>query len=241
MKMRIQKALAEAGVASRRAVEEMILEGRITVNGELVVRLPCFVDLSVDQVCVDGRKIGGRRPSYEYFLLNKPRGVVCTQDDPQGRPRAADLIPQTGKRIYCVGRLDAESTGLIILTNDGELTNYLTHPRYGVMKTYIIEVDGLPMAEQIEKLQRGVYLDGRRTGGAQVRILQRGRQRSLLELRLTEGRNREIRRLLARVGHKVRRLKRVAIGPVTDKGLKIGGFRVLRHAEVERLRHSGRK
>jgi 23S rRNA pseudouridine2605 synthase len=239
--MRIQKALAGAGVASRRAVEEMVLAGRITVNGQRVAKLPCFVDLAEDDVRLDGRKIRSRRPAYRYLLLNKPRGVVCTQRDPQGRPRACELIPQTGKRIYCAGRLDADSTGLVILTNDGELTDCLTHPRYGVVKTYVVEVDGRPTAEEIDKLTRGMYLGRRRTRGAKVKILRRGLKRSLLEIKLAEGRNRQVRRMLASLGHKVRRLKRVAIGPVTDKGLKIGSFRILKQAEVASLRRSGRK
>jgi 23S rRNA pseudouridine2605 synthase len=239
-KIRIQKALAEAGVASRRAVEEMILEGRITVNGDPVASLPCFVDLATDDVRVDSQKVSGRKVSCEYYLLNKPRGVVCTQDDPEGRPRACDLIGDTGKRIYCAGRLDADSTGLVILTNDGDLTERLTHPRYGVAKTYVVEVDGCPDPKHLEKLAGGLYLDGKRAGGAQVKMLRRTPDRSLLEIKLAEGKNRGIRFLLARIGHKVRRLKRVAIGPITDAGLKIGSFRVLRQAEVERLRHGGR-
>ena len=240
-RIRIQKALANAGVASRRAVEEMVLEGRITVNGRRVSKLPCFVDLVADDVRVDGQKVRTRRRRHKYFLLNKPRGVVCTQDDPSGRPRATDLIPGAGGRIYCVGRLDADSTGLIILTDDGELTNYLTHPRYGVVRTYVVEVDALPTAQELEKLSKGMRLDGKRTAGAQVKVLRRAPERSLLEVKVAEGPNREVRRLLARLGHKVRRLKRTAIGPITDKGLKIGSFRILKHAEVSQLRRSGRQ
>jgi 23S rRNA pseudouridine2605 synthase len=240
-KVRIQKLLSEAGVASRRAVEEMILEGRITVNGSVVADLPCFVDPRTDRIQVDGRVV--RRPSRGqavYLLLNKPRGVVCTQSDPAGRPRAVDLVGQIpGGRVYCVGRLDVDSTGLILLTNDGELTHYLTHPRYGVPKTYVVEIDGRLSGEQIAALKRGVYLDGKRTGGASVRVLRKSHQRSLLEITLHEGRNREIRRVLLTFGVRVKRLKRVAIGPVSDRGLKIGRFRPLRPGEVARLKRSG--
>jgi len=242
-KVRLQKALANAGVASRRAVEEMAVEGRITVNGEPVTALPCFVDLSQDEVRVDGRPIRPKRGNAArrtYILLNKPRGVVCTQRDPEGRPRAVDLVPDLDKRVYCVGRLDKDSTGLVLLTNDGELTERLTHPRYGVTKTYVVQVDGRVGGADVEQLRRGTHLDGRRASASGVKVLRRGRQNSLLEIRLAEGRNREIRRMLARLGHKVRRLKRTAIGPVTDKGLKIGSFRVLASDEVARLRRAAR-
>jgi len=237
-KVRIQKLLSAAGVASRRAAEQLILDGRVEVNGKLVADLPFFVD-DGDEVRVDGRPVRRRRQSV-HFLLNKPRGVVCTQSDPQGRPRAIDLLPPGQGRLYTVGRLDVDSTGVILLTDDGPLTQYLTHPRYGVPKTYVVEIDGLLAAEQIDQLKHGVYLDGRRTGGAAVKVLGRGGGWSALEITLTEGRNREIRRVLAGFGHKVRRLKRVAIGPVTDRGLKIGHFRRLTDREVAQLRRAGR-
>lgn len=239
-RMRIQKALSQAGAASRRAVEQMVLEGRVSVNGEQVRELPCFVDLAADEVRLDGTRVRAPSSRKVYFLLNKPRGVACTQHDPQGRPRAVDLIPPIGERVYCVGRLDIESTGLILLTNDGELTQHLTHPSSGVVKRYVAEVDGRPTAEAIAALKAGTYLDGRRTRPAVVKVLRRSNKRSLLEIGLSEGRNREIRRVLARLGHRVRRLKRVAIGPVTDKGLKVGGYRRLRAAEVAALRRCGR-
>ncbi len=241
-KVRVQKHLAELGVASRRAVEEMILEGRVSVNGKLIVDLPCFVDPDSDKIMVDGRYI--KKPRTEkkiYFLLNKPKGVICTQSDPLGRPRAVDLVGHVGKRVYCVGRLDEDSTGLIIITNDGDLTEYLTHPRYCVEKTYVVEVDGRVVSEDITKLKQGVYLDGKRTQNAKVKIIKRGPARSLLEIKLTEGRNREIRRILAGLGHKVRKLKRTAIGPITDRGLKVGSNRCLSFAEVGRLRKAGKK
>ena len=240
-KARIQKVLAEAGVASRRAIERMVLEGRISINGSYVSELPCFVDPASDVVRVDGRGVSFRRPQRKvYYLLNKPRGVVCTQDN-QGddRPRAVDLVPPVKERIYCIGRLDAESTGAIILTNDGELTEYLTHPRYGVVKTYVVEVDGRLSGGEIEKLKAGVYVDGKQTRAAGIKVLHRGAKRSLLEFRIREGRNREIRRMLAQLGVKVRGLKRTAIGPLTATGLKVGRFRRLVAAEVARLRRCG--
>lgn len=240
-KVRIQKALAHVGVASRRIVEEMLMEGRVTVNGELVRDLPCFVDPETDDIRVDGRRVRKREQPKVHYLLNKPQKVVCTQRDPQKRTRAVDLIPDIPQRVYCVGRLDADSTGLIILTNDGDLTQFVTHPRYGVEKTYVVEIEGRLDEKKVQKLKDGVYLDGRSGSGAKVRVLKRGNKRSLLEVTLREGRNREIRRTLARLGHKVRRLKRTAIGPITDRGLKIGSYRRLRPQEVQRLRRSGRQ
>ena len=239
-KTRIQKVLSEAGLASRRAAEQMILDGRITVNGVLVTQLPCFVDPAVDDISVDGQAVARRSLERVYVLLNKPRGVVCTQQDPRGRPRAADMVPHLRQPVYCIGRLDDDNTGLIVLTNDGELTQYLTHPRYGVPKTYVVEVDGRLDSKAIAGLKGGVYLDGKRTGRASVKVLRSGPARSLLEISLAEGRNREVRQILARLGHKVRRLKRTAIGPITDRGLKVGHWRPLTAAEVAKLRQCGR-
>ncbi len=235
--IRIQKVLAQAGVASRRAAEEMVLEGRVEVNGQVVTDLPIFVTPGEDEIRVDGRRLGrsAKGARKVYYLLNKPRGVVCTQSDPEGRPRAVDLVPSMGKRVYCVGRLDMDSTGLILLTNDGELTNKLTHPRYGVVKTYIVRVDGKVTGTEIDELRKGMYIDGKKTGPIEASISRRSHQSTWLEIKLREGRNREIRRVLAKVGHKVRRLKRTAIGPITARGLKAGHFRQLREEEVRRL------
>ncbi|MFP4105699.1 MAG: pseudouridine synthase [Phycisphaerae bacterium] len=235
-KQRIQKVLAKAGIASRRASEEMILDGRIAVNGDIVVDLPCFVDPEQDDIRIDGERLKNPEPeSKKYFIVNKPRGVVCTQSDPQGRPRVIDMVPQIEQRVYCVGRLDKDSTGLVLLTNDGEFCNRITHPRYGVEKTYVVEVRGRMEGEQIEQLKKGGYIDGKRTQRLWLKVLRKGRSETVLEIRLREGRNREIRRLLARVGHKVMRLKRVAIGPVTDRGLKIGSVRPLKRNEIRKL------
>lgn len=239
-KVRIQKILAAAGVASRRACEQLVEAGRVEVNGRIVDSLPCFVDPQTDKLRVDGEAVGEAPRRYTYFLLNKPRGVICTRSDPQGRRRAIDLVPPAGPGVHCVGRLDADSTGLIILTDDGELTQRLTHPRYGVPKTYVVEAAGRVQGKAIERLKQGVWLAGGRTQGAGVKVLRRGPERTLLQVTLREGRNREIRRTLAAVGHNVRKLKRVAIGPVGDRGLKVGGFRKLSTGEVEALRQAAR-
>ncbi len=237
-RIRIQKYLSDLGVASRRSIEDMVRQGRIEVNGR-IAKIPCFVDPAADEIRIDGRVIRKRHGRKVYYLLNKPRNVVCTASDPQSRTRAVDLLGPIGRRVYCVGRLDADSTGLILLTNDGDLTQHLTHPSHGVPKTYTVTVDGRVEGDELEKIKRGVHLDGRRSRSAQVKVLARSPKRTLLEITLREGRNREIRRILLRLGHKVRRLKRVAIGPITDRGLKIGNFRILTNREVAYLRKSG--
>ncbi|MCK4275911.1 MAG: rRNA pseudouridine synthase [Phycisphaerae bacterium] len=234
---RIQKVLAAAGVASRRAIEQMVRDGRITVNGRAITDLPCFVE-SGDEICVDGRRVSAAPGETVVFLLNKPKGMVCTQRDPAGRRRAVDLIPPIPQRVYCAGRLDADSTGLVVLTNDGELTNYLTHPRYGVSKTYVVEVDGRIGGDAVERLKSGVWLDGTKRS-AWVKVLRRSSTRSVLQVRICEGRNRQVRRILSRLGYRARRLKRTAIGPLTDRGLKGGAFRQLTAVQIARLRRAG--
>lgn len=237
-KIRIQKVLAQAGLASRRAVEEMVLQGRITVNGLLVTKLPCFVEAG-DQVLVDGQPVRKRPQEKTYILLNKPHGVVCTsRDEPEyDRPTAVGLIPPMGQRIYCVGRLDEDSTGLIILTNDGDLTNGLTHPSHGINKTYIARVEGRPDQRDLESMRHGMVIDRARTGQTIVDVLDdSSHNETLLQIRLSEGRNRMVQRMLAKLEHDVKRLHRSAIGPITDRGLKIGHWRYLSSKEVESLR-----
>ncbi len=236
---RIQKVLSRAGIASRRKAEELVLAGRVTVNGERVRDLPVFVDEG-DDVRVDGRRVPGPPKRKTYVLLNKPRGVVCTQSDPRGRTRAVDLVPEIDRRIYCVGRLDADSTGLLVLTDDGGLTQHLTHPSHEVPKTYVVRVDDRLSEGEIETLKAKTFLDGKPTHGAAVKVLRSSPKETLLEITLREGRNREIRRILARLGHKVRRLHRRAIGPIDDRGVKIGRYRMLRKHEVAKLRASGK-
>jgi len=229
---RLQKVLAAAGVDSRRKCEELILDGAVRVNRKVVDKLPVFVDPEKDIITVNGRKI--RAAKKVYFLLNKPKGVICTNRDPQGRKKAIDLV-RTGERIFCVGRLDADTTGLIILTNDSELANRLTHPRYGMAKTYVIRVKGGIAGEQIEKLKKGVWLAEGKTGRASVKILKRGHKESLVEVTIRQGLNRQVRRMLAKVGLPVKSLTRTRIGRLTARGLGVGNFRVLTKAEVAYL------
>jgi len=225
--------LSAAGVASRRKSEELILEGLVSVNGTVVERLPAFADPDEDTIVAAGRRI---RPQQKvYFLLNKPKGVICTNFDPQKRHKAIDLIP-TRHRIFCVGRLDIDTTGLIILTNDTELTNLLTHPRYGLTKTYIAEVKGRIEGQHVEKLNSGIWLSQGKTSQAKVKILKRGYKSSLVAVTISEGLNRQVRRMLARVGLAVKSLKRTRIGKITDRGLGVGRFRLLTHSEVAYLK-----
>ena len=211
----------------------MILEGTVRVNGRVVDTLPAFVDPEKDIITVDGRKIYAVRKV--YFLLNKPKGVICTNSDPQGRKKAIDII-RARERIFCVGRLDIESTGIIILTNDSELANRLTHPRYGLAKTYVVNVRGELGGEQVEKLKRGVWLAEGKTGRAAIKILKRNRKESLAEVTIREGLNREVRRMFAKMGLPVKSLKRTRIGTITDRGLGVGKFRALTKTEVEYLK-----
>jgi pseudouridine synthase len=232
-KQRLQKVLAAAGIASRRRCEEVILEGMVRVNGRVADTLPAFVDPEKDIITVDGRKIHAVRKV--YFLLNKPKGVICTNSDPQGRKKAIDIV-QVRERIFCVGRLDIESTGIIILTNDSELVNRLTHPKYGLAKTYIVDVKGEIGGEQIEKLKRGVWLAEGKTGRAAIKILKRSHKESLAEVTIREGLNREIRRMFAKMGLPVKSLTRTRIGKINARGLGVGKFRALTKAEVAYLR-----
>jgi len=282
--VRLQKAMAEAGVASRRDCEAMVTEGRVTVNGQMVAALPAWVDPACDRIEVDGRPIqkktgksltgGAHKPV--YLLVNKPRNVISTSDDPQGRPTVLDLIDVPMKqRLFAVGRLDADSTGLLLLTNDGELAQRLTHPRYEVTKRYRVVVRGRiedgdlaqrlthPRYEvtkryrvvvrgriedgDLAKLRKGLLLAHDRGGKVKraamesVRIIKHQTDRTqgdktVLEITLAEGQNREIRRLLARVGLKVRRLERTALGPLKLKGIARGQWRPLDTKELGMLR-----
>jgi 23S rRNA pseudouridine2605 synthase len=230
---RLQKVLAAAGVDSRRKCEELILSGVVRVNRKVVDELPVFVDPQKDVITVNGRKI--RAAQKVYFLLNKPKGVICTNRDPHGRRKAIDLI-HTNERIFCVGRLDADTTGLIILTNDNELANRLTHPRYGLAKTYFVKVKGKIKTEQIEKLKKGIWLAEGKTGRASVKVLKRGHKESMLEVTIRQGLNRQVRRMLAKVGLPVKALTRIRIGKLTARGLGSGKFRMLTRAEVTYLK-----
>ena len=231
---RLQKVLAAAGVASRREAETLILEGRVEVDGQMVTELGTRVDRRQQEIFVDGEPLP--RPKLVYFAVNKPEGVVCTANDPSGRPRVTDLLPPDAGRVFNVGRLDMSREGLILMTNDGELANQLTHPRHGVQKIYDVQVAGLPDPQVLVQLRKGMHLAEGFARVVNVRIKNRKKNSTILEMILDEGRNREIRRLLARVGHKVQRLTRVAVGPIRLGQLPRGAFRPLTHEEVRKLK-----
>ena len=230
---RLQKILAAAGIASRRKCEELILDGAVRVNRRIVNELPVFVDAEKDVITVNGKKIRPQRKV--YYLLNKPKGVICTSSDPQGRAKAIDLVPAR-ERIFCVGRLDADTTGLIILSNDSELANRLTHPRYKLAKTYVAAIKGDIQGPAVEKLKKGIWLADGKTGRAAVKILKRSYRGSLIEITIRQGLNRQIRRMLLKVGLHVESLKRTRIGKLTARGIGVGKFRSLTKAEVAHLR-----
>lgn len=231
-KVRLQKILAAAGIGSRRACEELIASGSVSVNGELVTGLPAFADPDKDDIRVDGKRIILEKKV--YFVLNKPKNVICTNSDPQGRTKAIDLI-RCPQRIFCVGRLDAETTGLILLTNDSQLANRLTHPRYELPKTYHVTVRGAMEGEDIEKLKKGVWLAEGKTGKAAVKILHRDREKTVLQVTIRQGLNRQLRRSFARLGYKVKALARVAIGNLEIKGLAAGQYKPLTASQVAYL------
>ena len=230
---RLQKVLAALGWGSRRICEDLIADGRVSVNGE-VAELGRRVDTLVDLVAVDGVPIGAR-PDLVYYLLNKPRGVISTANDPQGRPTVVDIVPQS-PRVFPVGRLDAETEGLLLLTNDGDLTHFLTHPSKGVEKEYVVLLVGNPRLTegQLKSLRDGVELDDGMTAPAKVGQ----RSDGSISITIHEGRNRQVRRMMEAVGHRVDRLVRVRIGPIKDSTLRPGAWRELSLAERKALAES---
>jgi 23S rRNA pseudouridine2605 synthase len=232
---RLQKILSQAGVASRRASEQLMLDGRVTVNGATVRELGTKADAMHDDIRVDGRRVKAPQ-HHRYILLNKPRGYVTTRSDPERRPTVIDLLRGVREYVYPVGRLDFDSEGLLLLTNDGDLAARLTHPRHGVPRVYEAVVFGVPDAHDLRRLAKGVTIDDRPTQPAIVKVLRARDEGAILEITVREGRNRQVRKMCAAIGHPVSQLKRVAIGPLRDSRLKPGHWRDLEEAEVARLR-----
>jgi len=233
---RLNKYLAHAGVGSRRHCDSLIVAGRVKINGQRVVDLGIRVDPGIQKVSVDDQPVVAEK--FVYWVVHKPAGYLCTTHDPSGRPLAQDLIPHVEQRVYTVGRLDEMSEGMLLMTNDGELANSLTHPKFGVEKTYQVLVAGRPSPDDLQKLLDGVWLSDGKVKAKRVRRMKTQGESTWMRVVLSEGKNREIRRMLAKLGHKVVKLKRVAIGPVELDRLPKGKCRKLSLAELEALRKS---
>jgi 23S rRNA pseudouridine2605 synthase len=226
---RLQKILSQAGIASRRASEQLMIDGRVTVNGATIRELGTKADAAHDDIRVDGRRVKIAEVR-RYLLLNKPRGYVSTRSDPQQRPTVIDLLTGVHEYVYPVGRLDYDSEGLLLLTNDGDLAARLTHPSHGVARVYEARVLGEPDAHDLDRLRKGVPIEGRKTGPADITV-----HRGVLLITVREGRNRQVRKMCEAIGHPVTELKRVAIGPIRDAKLKPGRWRNLTAEEVRKL------
>ena len=232
--VRLQKFLASAGLGSRRHCEEYIRDGRVTIDGEPATDLGVKVDPRRQVVKVDDERVKPQKK--RYYLLNKPPGYVCTNSDPQGRPRAIDLVPQEEARLFTVGRLDESSRGLILVTNDGELAHRMAHPRFSIPRHYQVQVAGKPTPEVFKQLREGIHFSDGRFSVSGVRTIRSQGKSTILEIELNQGRNRELRRMLARVGHKVMSLERVTFGPLKLGRLALGKYRPLRDDELAELR-----
>ncbi len=236
MEVRLQKLLADAGIASRRASEQVILEGRVIVNGKVVQTLGTKVDPLHDRVTVDGRPVKAKRKL--YLAVNKPDGYICSSNDPESRKTVHDLLPKEWRNLHSVGRLDYNSEGLIFYTNDGEFALRLTHPRYGVRKKYMVTLKGEVTPEHIQSLKKGIFHDGDVLKAEAGRILKSNQSHSLVELTLAEGKNREVRRMFESLGFEIERLQRVQIGPVKLGQLPRGKWRTLTEPEIKSLMQS---
>jgi 23S rRNA pseudouridine2605 synthase len=236
MLVRLNKFLAHSGVCSRREADRLIEAGRIRVNGRVVDELGLKVDPARDRIDVGGRAVRGGNERPVYILLFKPSRYVVTVKDPYGRPAVMDLLPELQARVYPVGRLDADSEGALLLTNDGEMAFRLTHPKHEIGKVYEVRVDGEPAEEELEKLRAGIFLEGQRTAPARVQVLRRGSRRTLLRVGIHEGRKREIRKMFEALGYPVKGLLRVQFAGLTLDGLRPGHWRYLKTKEIENLK-----
>jgi 23S rRNA pseudouridine2605 synthase len=236
---RLNKLLAHAGVGSRRKVETLINAGRVAIDGHIVRELGTKVEPGKHRISVDGQPV--RLERHVYWLVNKPRGYICSNHDPARRPLAIDLVPQVNQRVYTVGRLDESSEGLLLLTNDGELANRLMHPRFGVDKTYQVQVAGDPTPDDLKQLLKGVWLSDGHVRAKRIKREKKQGGSTWVKIVLNEGKNREIRRMLAKLGHKVLRLRRIAIGPVTLGGLLTGKARRLTGPELAALKQAAER
>jgi 23S rRNA pseudouridine2605 synthase len=232
---RLQKIISAAGVTSRRKAEEMIVQGRVSVNGQVVRELGSKADPVRDKICVDGKPLQ-RSHGHLVILLNKPTGVVSTLSDPQRRPTIVSLLAGVKQRVYPVGRLDYNSSGLLLLTNDGELTNFLTSRASKIPRTYHVKLEGQPSPKDLARIERGIVMDGRPTAPCKIRLVSE-REKPWYEITLVEGRYHQVRRMFERAGQRVVKLKRVRFAFLTDRGLAPGQFRHLSASEIDRLKH----
>jgi 23S rRNA pseudouridine2605 synthase len=235
MQERLQKIIAAAGITSRRKAEEMILQGRVSVNGQVLRELGSKADPGRDKIRVDGKPLP-KSHGHLVILLNKPTGYVSTVHDPQGRPTVVKLLEGVKQRVYPVGRLDYNSSGLLLLTNDGELTNFLTSHASRIPRTYRVKLEGQPSPKDLARLERGIVLDGRRTAPCEIRMVSE-RDKPWYEITLREGRYHQVRRMFERTGQRVVKLRRVRFAFLTDRGLGPGKFRFLSAPEIDRLKH----
>jgi 23S rRNA pseudouridine2605 synthase len=233
LRERLQKFLSEAGVASRRASEQLILAGRVSVNGGPIIELGTKVDPVHDRVTVDGKPVRAKRNI--YLALNKPRGLVCSRKDELGRPTVYELLPKEWGHLHSIGRLDFNSEGLLFFTNDGELSLRLTHPRYGVRKIYVATVEGLVDTEMLRRFTQGVWHEGERLKAEKGRLVSSSKSQSVVEVTLAEGKYREVRRLFESQGRTVKRLQRIQIGRIKLAELRPGRWRTLTEAEIKSL------
>ena len=231
---RLQKIMAQAGIASRREAEKMILEGRVIINGKVVTTLGVKADPLKDYIKVDGKRITQTEPK-TYILLNKPTGYLCTLEDPEGRPTIKDLLKRMSRRVYPVGRLDYDAEGLLLLTNDGDLAYSLSHPKFEVPRTYLAKLSGVPDEKKLNRLKRGITLEDGRAKAAFVSLLRETEKNSWVRVVVTEGRNHLVKRMFATIGHPVLKLKRVALGPLHLGSLSPGQYRWLTPEELEKL------
>lgn len=232
--MRLQVALAHAGFASRRKSAEIILSGKVRVNGRVITEPGYKVDLSKDEVVCGKKKCVAERPV--YILINKPEGVISSAKDTHGRKTVFDLLPENPERLHHVGRLDKDTSGLLLLTNDGEISYRLTHPKYEIKRIYEATIEGKLSAEKKDKLERGVFIEGARTSRCRINVLNKSAERTILRIELHEGRKRQIRNMFGVVGHPVMKLKRLKFGSLDLKGLKTGAYRRLSKLEITKLK-----
>ncbi|WP_330381817.1 pseudouridine synthase [Defluviitalea phaphyphila] len=235
MEIRLQKYLANAGIASRRKAEKYILEGKVKVNGKVITNLGTKINTEKDLVYFNDKKVCVKNKKV-YILLNKPENYITTANDQFDRPTVMDLLPSISERVYPVGRLDYNTSGLLLLTNDGELTYKLTHPKHHISKTYIAKVKGIPDENSLNKLRKGIVIDGYKTSPAKIKLVRKFSENSEIEITIYEGRNRQVRKMCEAIGHPVLKLKRIAIGKIFLKDLPLGKYRYLTKEEISYLK-----